>query len=309
MEEIIAPIDREILKSELTPEKFLRDTNKGNNQVYLITAKDSPNLMMEIGRLRELSFRTSGGGSGKPYDLDEFDAMDEPYQQLFVWDPDAEQILGGYRFIHGSHVKLREDGQPHLVTAEMYHFTPKFIKEYLPHTMELGRSFVQPDYQSSKMGSKSLFALDNLWDGLGALIVNVPDTQYFFGKVTVYPHYNAQARDLLFGFINKHFPDNDNLVYPIDPFKISVTKQQVDDIFTSHDYDENYKILKKEIRNLGTNIPPLVNAYMSLSPCMRSFGFGVYHDFGELIECCILVPIEEMHDEKKQRHIETFLNI
>ncbi len=309
MEEIIAPIDREILKSELTPDKFLRDTNKGNNQVYLITAKNSPNLMMEIGRLRELSFRTSGGGSGKSYDLDEFDAMDEPYQQLFVWDPDAEQILGGYRFIHGSHVKLREDGQPHLVTAEMYHFTPKFVKEYLPHTMELGRSFVQPDYQSSKMGSQSLFALDNLWDGLGALIVKIPDTQYFFGKVTVYPHYNSQARDLLFGFINKHFPDKDNLVYPIDPFKISITKQQIDDIFTSPDYDENYKILKKEVRNLGTNIPPLVNAYMSLSPCMRSFGFGVYHDFGELIECCILVPIEEMHDEKKQRHIETFLNI
>ncbi|HOU27457.1 MAG TPA: GNAT family N-acetyltransferase, partial [Paludibacteraceae bacterium] len=248
----------------------------------------------------------AGGGSGEAYDLDDYDFMDQPYKQLFVWDPDAEEIIGGYRFIHGSQVFLKEDGQPNLVTSEMYHFSPQFIKEYLPYTIELGRSFVQPDYQSSKMGAKSLFALDNLWDGIGALIVSVPDTKYFFGKVTVYPHYNAQARDLVFGFITKFFPDVDKLVYPIDPFHIALSEEQINHVFVNNDYDEDYKILKKEVKDLGTSIPPLVNAYMSLSPAMRSFGFAVYHDFGNLIEVCIMIPIEEMYDEKKKRHVESF---
>ena len=308
-EEIIQPIDKEVLKRELTSERQLRMTNKSHNEIYIITAHEAPNVMKEIGRLREIAFRSAGGGTGKSMDIDEFDTMDNCYKQLIVWNPEEEEIIGGYRYLLGTDVDVDANGQPILATSHMFHFSDKFMKEYMPQTIELGRSFVSVDYQSTRRGAKSLFALDNLWDGLGALIVNIPDTQYFFGKVTVYPHYNSQARDLLFGFINKHFPDKDNLVYPIDPFKISITKQQIDDIFTSPDYDENYKILKKEVRNLGTNIPPLVNAYMSLSPCMRSFGFGVYHDFGELIECCILVPIEEMHDEKKQRHIETFLNI
>lgn len=306
MEDIIKPIDRALLKAELTSERLLRKTNKGNNEVYLITAKEAPNCMMEIGRLRELSFRTAGGGSGEAYDLDDYDFMDQPYKQLFVWDPDAEEIIGGYRFIHGSQVFLKEDGQPNLVTSEMYHFSPQFIKEHLPYTIELGRSFVQPDYQSSKMGAKSLFALDNLWDGIGALIVSVPDTKYFFGKVTVYPHYNAQARDLVFGFITKFFPDVDKLVYPIDPFHIALSEEQINHVFVNNDYDEDYKILKKEVKDLGTSIPPLVNAYMSLSPAMRSFGFAVYHDFGNLIEVCIMIPIEEMYDEKKKRHVESF---
>ena len=306
MEDIIKPIDRALLKAELTSERLLRKTNKGNNEVYLITAKEAPNCMMEIGRLRELSFRTAGGGSGEAYDLDDYDFMDQPYKQLFVWDPDAEEIIGGYRFIHGSQVFLKEDGQPNLVTSEMYHFSPQFIKEYLPYTIELGRSFVQPDYQSSKMGAKSLFALDNLWDGIGALIVSVPDTKYFFGKVTVYPHYNAQARDLVFGFITKFFPDVDKLVYPIDPFHIALSEEQINHVFVNNDYDEDYKILKKEVKDLGTSIPPLVNAYMSLSPVMRSFGFAVYNDFGNLIEVCIMIPIEDMYDEKKKRHVESF---
>jgi hypothetical protein len=306
VEDIIKPIDRALIKAELTPERLLRKTNKGNNEVYLITAKEAPNCIMEIGRLRELSFRTAGGGSGESYDLDDYDFMEIPYKQLFVWDPDAEEIIGGYRYIHGSEVAIKEDGQPNLVTSEMYHFSPQFINEYLPYTIELGRSFVQPDYQSSKMGAKSLFALDNLWDGIGALIVTVPDTKYFFGKVTVYPHYNAQARDLVFGFMTKFFPDPDKLVVPIEPFHIGLTEDQINTVFVNNDYDEDYKILKKEVKDLETSIPPLVNAYMSLSPAMRSFGFAVYHDFGHLIEVCIMIPIEEMYDEKKKRHVESF---
>ena len=175
MEEIIAPIDKQILKSELTEDKRLRFTNKSNNEIYVVTWKNAPNVLKEIGRLREIAFRAAGGGTGQPMDLDEYDLMEEPYQQLIVWNPDAEEILGGYRYLLGDEVKFDEHGKPVLATAHMFNFSDKFLKEYLPTTIELGRSFVTLEYQSTRAGSKGLFALDNLWDGLGALTVIKPN--------------------------------------------------------------------------------------------------------------------------------------
>ena len=166
MEEIISPIAIELLESELTSDKFLRKTNKGGNDIYLVTAHNSPNIMKEIARLREISFRSSGGGSGLSLDIDEYDTCQNPYQQLIVWNPEAREIIGGYRFIHGKDVDFDENGAPKLTSSHLFAYSEKFIKEYLPYTLELGRSFVRPEYQSSKMGAKSLFALDNLWDGI-----------------------------------------------------------------------------------------------------------------------------------------------
>ena len=306
MEEIIAPVERELIKAELTPDKFLRPTNKGGNLIYVTTANESPNVMREIARLRELAFRLAGGGSGKSMDMDQFDWMDRPYKQLFVWDPQNEEIIGGYRYILGKDVDILENGQPNLITSEMYWSSPRFIQEYLPYTLELGRSFVHPDYQASKMGAKSLFALDNLWDGLGALTVLLPDAKYMYGKVTVYPHYNANARDLIFGFISKYFPDNEKLITPIDPFEIAYTPEQIDAIFTAETYKENYKILNKEVRALGVNIPPLVNAYMGLSPTMKLFGTAINEGFGDVEETGILIAVDEILPEKRIRHIDSF---
>ena len=95
MKDIISPVDRNLLKQELTKEKMLRRTNKSNNEIYIITAQDSPNVMQEIGRLREAAFRFYGGGTGEAVDIDEFDTMPDAYRQLIVWNPDDEQILGG----------------------------------------------------------------------------------------------------------------------------------------------------------------------------------------------------------------------
>ena len=215
MEPIIAPISVDVLKAELTPAKKLRNTNKSNNEIYVINHHDSPNVMKEIGRLREEAFRNSGGGSGLSMDIDEFDTMENPYQQLIVWDPEAEKILGGYRYILGRDIKLDEKGQPLLATAHMFHFSKKFVKKYLPYTIELGRSFVTPEYQSSKAGAKALYALDNLWDGLGALAIEYPNMKYFFGKMTMYPEYNRQARDLIQFFLMKHFGDKKNLAVEV----------------------------------------------------------------------------------------------
>ena len=307
MEPIIAPISLEILKSELTPDKKLRNTNKANNEIYVINHHDSPNVMKEIGRLREEAFRDSGGGSGLSMDIDEFDTMENPYQQLIVWDPEAEKILGGYRYILGPDIKIDDNGQPHLATSHMFHFSKKFVEEYLPYTIELGRSFVSPEYQSSKAGAKALFALDNLWDGLGALCIEKPNMKYFFGKMTMYPEYNRQARDLIQHFLFKHFKDKDKLVTPIDPLKIETDKAYMDSILCEKEFKNDYKLLNAEVRRLGENIPPLVNSYMSLSPTMRTFGGGINHEFSEAEETCIMITFDEIHDAKKARHIDSFI--
>ena len=307
MEPIIAPVSLDLIKAELTPSKKLRDTNKSHNEIYVINHHDSPNIMKEIGRLREEAFRDSGGGSGLSMDIDEFDTMDHPYQQLIVWDPEAEKILGGYRYILGTDIKLGEDGQPLLATSHMFHFSDKFIKEYLPYTIELGRSFVSPEYQSSKAGAKALFALDNLWDGLGALCIINPAMKYFFGKMTMYPEYNRQARDLIQTFLFKHFEDKDKLVTPIDPLKIETPKSYMDSILTEDEFKDDYKLLNAEVRRLGENIPPLVNSYMSLSPTMKTFGGGINHEFSEAEETCILITFDEIIESKKARHIDSFI--
>ena len=307
MEPIIAPVSLDLIKAELTPNKKLRNTNKSHNEIYVISHHDSPNVMREIGRLREEAFRDSGGGSGLAMDIDEFDTMDHPYQQLIVWDPEAEKILGGYRYILGSEIKLGEDGQPLLATSHMFHFSDKFIREYLPYTIELGRSFVSPEYQSSKAGAKALFALDNLWDGLGALCIINPTMKYFFGKMTMYPEYNRQARDLIQTFLFKHFEDKEKLVTPMDPLRIETPKSYMDSILTEESFKDDYKLLNAEVRRLGENIPPLVNSYMSLSPTMKTFGGGINHEFSEAEETCILITFDEIIDSKKARHIDSYI--
>ena len=307
MEDIIAPIDKEILKSELTEEKRLRFTNKSNNEIYIVTWKDSPNVLKEIGRLREIAFREAGGGTGKSLDLDEYDLMENPYKQLVVWNPDAEEILGGYRYLFGDEVEFYEHGKPVLATAHMFNFSEKFLKEYLPYTVELGRSFVTLEYQSSRAGSKGLFALDNLWDGLGALTVINPKMKYFFGKMTMYPSYNRYGRDMILYFLNKHFNDPEELITPVQPLKIETDVEVLKKLFCFDTFKEDYKILNTEVRKLGYNIPPLVNAYMSLSPTMRMFGTAINYGFGDVEETGILIAVDEILEEKRVRHIESYI--
>lgn len=307
MEDIIAPIDREALKAELTPERRLRTTNKSHNEIYIINWKNAPNMLKEIGRLREIAFRAAGGGTGKSLDLDEYDLMENPYQQLVVWDPEAEEILGGYRYILGDEVEFDSEGKPILATAHMFDFSPKFLKEYLPTTIELGRSFVTLEYQSSRAGAKGLFALDNLWDGLGALTVVKPNVKYFFGKMTMYPSYHRLGRDMILYFLKKHFSDKDGLITPTHPLKIETDENLLKQLFPYDTFKEDYKVLNTEVRKLGYNIPPLVNAYMGLSPTMRMFGTAINYGFGDVEETGILIAVDEILEEKRVRHIESYI--
>lgn len=308
MKEIISKIPTHEIEAELTEEKFMRDTNKGGNKIYIVTAHDSPKIMEEIGRLREITFRMAGGGTGKATDIDSYDTASKPYKQLIVWDPDAKEILGGYRYILCDDLGLNEDGEPNLATARMFTFTDKFKTQYLPHTIELGRSFVQPEYQSSKAGAKALFALDNLWDGLGALTVDHPEMKYFFGKVTMYTHFNIEARNHILYFLRKHFNDKHELVYPKDNYRLEIDFGKIAELYNSESFQEDYKVLSKNVREFSENIPPLVNAYMNLSPTMKSFGTAVNDHFGNVEETGILLTINDIYNAKKDRHVETYIN-
>ena len=305
MQNIIEPVEREAIMSELTKERFFRKTNKGGNEIYIVTAHNAPNTMREIGRLREISFRDSGGGTGKDCDIDEFDTCTENYfSQLVVWNPVDKAITGGYRFLMCDKLPVDEHFQVSTPTSELFHYSEKFTKEYLPYTIELGRSFVQPDYQPSRSMSKGIYSLDNLWDGLASLIFIYPQAKYFFGKVTMYPQLDRLSRDMILYFIKKHFPDKEGLVTPQPHLNLPILadESELDKLFVADTDTENYEILSKEVRQRGASVPPLVKAYFNLSPSIRSFGTALNPGFGNVEETGLIVTIEDIYPEKLERH-------
>lgn len=305
---VIPPVDRELIKKELTSQIFLRKTNFGNREIYVTTAHTSPNIMREIGRLRELSFATEGGGTGKEVDIDEFDMAPEPYcyKQLFVWSPEDEEIVGGYRFIHGTDITRKPDGTLMSATAELFHFTDNFIDNYMPDMVELGRSFVQPMFQPTVNFRKGMYSLDNLWDGLGAIAIEIPSMKYFFGKITMYPQMNRKAKDYILYFYQKHFPDREGLVRPFEPMKIQTDYNELVNLFNGRNYKEDYQILVRSVRELDSAVPPLVNAYMNLSSTMMSFGTAINHEFGGVDETGILITLQDIYPTKKERHLNSY---
>lgn len=306
MEPIVAQLPIDQIIAELTQDKLLRKTNNGNNEVYIFDNNTSPVLMHEVGRVREITFRHAGGGTGHSIDIDNFDtAKEDPQKQLIVWDPENREMVGGYRFyfppkgcIHCDITKL--------ASSSYFKFSEKFLTKYIPHMMELGRSFVHPDYQSKAMGRRSLFALDNLWDGLCAIVLDNHHLKYVFGKVTMYPHFNQYARSMILYFLKKHFNDPDNLITPIEPANIDLYEDEMKKLFKSWRYKENYKVLSAEVRKLGETIPPLINAYMKLSPTMRTFGTFINHKFGNVEETGIMITLRDIYVEKINRHLSSY---
>ena len=307
MKKIIDPISINDLEKELNKSTFVRKTNYSNHYIYIVDFHNQPNATLEIGRLRELTFRNAGGGTGKSYDLDEYDLREEAYyKQLLVWDPEEKQIIGGYRFLLGTDV-VNSKKFNKTATNKLFDFSKEFINEIFPFTIELGRSFVQPAYQPSSGNRKSIFSLDNLWDGLGALVVNYPDVKYFFGKVTMYLDFNKKGRDFILGFINHFFPNKENWIKAKKPLKLNHEINGFLKEIEELDYKKAYKILNKNLKELDCSLPPLIGAYMNLSPTMRSFGTAMNNNFGKVEETGILITIQDIYPEKKDRHIDSFI--
>ncbi|MDR3093856.1 MAG: GNAT family N-acetyltransferase [Bacteroidales bacterium] len=309
MKDIIAPVERHLLLKELTPDKFIRKTNWLNNDLFIVTAHDSPNIMREIGRLRELSFRYAGGGTGEELDIDHYDTSENPYKQLIVWDTEEKEILGGYRFHVCDASYVNTDGEINLATAELFHFSDTFIRDYLPYSIELGRSFVQPAFQSTNRLGKGLYSLDNLWDGLGSLVIMNPEKCYFLGKATMYTSYNVHARNMILYFLNKHFGDRERLIYPLDNLLLApeIDEKKMEQIFIGDNYSEDYRILFRNVRSYGENIPPMINSYMNLSPSMRIFGTARNPFFGDVEETGLMITINDIYGSKVERHIASFV--
>ena len=302
MKKIIEAIDKEIIKKELSRERFVRLTRKGENEIYIINHHNAPNVILEIGRLREVTFRASGGGTGEEVDLDEYDTSAHCYQQLIVWSPEDEEIVGGYRFIRCKDA-MTENGEIQLSTTHYFDFSEKFITDYLPYTIELGRSWVQPNFQPTVNPRKGLFALDNIWDGLGALVIHNPEIRYFFGKVTMYPNYNTASRDFLLHFMHHYFPDTEQLMAPFHPLIQEYDRDYVEGQLKGLDFKDGFKVLNSAVKENGEFIPPLVNIYMNLSPTMKTFGTAVNPEFGNVEETAILVTIADIYPDKKERHM------
>jgi Acetyltransferase (GNAT) domain len=308
MEPIIEKVNTDLIEKELHNGKFVRKTNNGHNEIYIITHFDSPNVMREIGRLREVTFRHAGGGTGKSIDMDEFDTCEHPYKQLLVWNAEDREIVGAYRYILCKDAEY-VNGEVKLASTELFHFSERFYKEYLPYTIELGRSFIQPAYQPSEQFRKGLFSLDNLWDGLGAIVVDNPEMKYYWGKVTMYTDFNVHARDMILAFMHYYFPDPDNLVVPLESLKLGY-KTDVSEFLKSLEglnYKEGHAVLNKAVRAIGENIPPLVNAYMNLSSTMKTFGTATNPTFGDVEETGLIIPIDDIFPSKKERHVDTYI--
>ena len=306
MKQIIPSIDKDIIAAELNSSRFVRKTNKGHNEIYIVNNHNSPHVMLEIARLREVTFRAAGGGTGEEMDIDNFDTDPICYEQLVVYCPEEREIIGGYRFIECAKTLDLQHHEAHLSTANYFRFSQNFTDNYLPYTIELGRSWVQPNFQPSVNPRKGIFALDNIWDGLGAIVVDYPHIKYFFGKVTMYSHYNARARDLIIYFLNQYFPDTENLLEPIVGIKYKTDISDFEGMFDEMDLNDGFKVLNQFVRNLGENIPPLVNIYMNLSSTMKIFGTALNPHFGDVEETGIMVTIADIYPHKKERHIKTY---
>ncbi len=308
MKDIIPAVDKSLLKKELTKDYFLRPTNKAGNEIYDITADIAPNVMREIARLRELSYRASGGSTGEELDMDDMDTMSKPYHQLIVWDPEAEEIVGGYRYLCLTDCTFTKDGQPYITSAHLFHYTDYFIQQYLPYTIELGRAFVQPHYQARDAGVKALFALDNLWDGLGAIFYKHSEIKYLIGKVTIYPSYDDVSRNLIYAYLRRYCNDEKGLFMPYHPIDISVEGQKLaDEIFKGNDATENFHTLMKVVRTHGTTVPPMFSAYLNLTPRLRFFGNAVNDELSNVYETGIMVEIQYIYEDKRKRYIGSYL--
>jgi len=297
MEALINPVDCKIIENELKYSEFLRVSRMGNNEIYSVNGGNNPFTMDEIGRLRELTFRQSGGGIGASKDVDNFDKLPNGYKQLVVWDPKEKCILGGYRFRsfeNDQNIELQQ-----LATGEVYDISQNFEYDYLQHTIDLGRAFIKPIFQTKQI-KKNLHILDNLWDGLGALITK--QSKYFLGRIVLYPNMNKIIRNLIIYFLEKHFNMGNSLLMPKIPFQPEIDRLQMEQILDENNPEGDIKKLRKIALASDETIPPLIQAYMKLSPTMQSVGATIDTSFGDLYEICIMITIQDIYPKYLKRY-------
>jgi hypothetical protein len=191
------------LEAELKP-RMLLCRHRGLD-IYVTTAAESPTVMQEIGRIREREYRNVGAGRNVPVDIDAYDTDDHGYVQLIAWDSERREVVAMYRFIFGANA-LQHGGIARLRTATLFSFAPRCVDEFLPHSVELGRSVVNSE------ASRAIIGLFAVWAGLGAFVAEFPDVQYFFGNVSVYRSWSNEAIDTLLAYLTTYHQDDRQLL-------------------------------------------------------------------------------------------------
>jgi putative hemolysin len=293
VETVAPPENPVLLRQELATAQRLGDTRDGK-AIYLCRMADAPCVMREIGRLRELTFRTVGEGCGQPRDIDRFD---EHYEQLVLWDEGEMEIVGAYRLADAGRV-LRERGLSGLYSSTLFHYGPR-CRGMLRQGLELGRSFVQPKYQTRH-------SLDYLWYGIGAYLKRNPQLRYLFGPASISRYYGSDATARLVYYYGSHFGDTALDVSPRTPFLIPAgTRAALQAEFSGIDAEEDLKSLRQSLAEAGLPIPTLYKHYaQATEPGGVVFtAFNIDHDFGDCVDSFVIADLHKLTPRKRQRYL------
>ena len=264
--------------------------------IYTFDGVRLPRLMREVWRLREMSYREVGITLSDDVSGNAMD-MDGVCRQLVVWDDEARRLVGGYRYVVGADVV----GCERLSVSRYFALSQRFVSDFLPRAMELGRSFISPEYQSAA-GRHTIYALDALGEGLGR-VVEALDVRYLFGRVTLYPALCGEARDLLLGFMRYIFPPRERLLVARVPLGVGLSRFRCRQIFVGETLAENYRILLSRMRDLQSVVPPIISSYIRLSPSMQTFDVYENGDLGGVVEAAIMLTVEDFYDDIKRRYL------
>ena len=293
IETVAHPVNSKALKKALYQSQLLGETKDGK-KIFLYQHQDDCPVMQEIARLRELTFRTVEEGTGLTEDMDKYDVY---YSHLVLWDENDLEIVGSYRIGEGNKI-MATQGVDGFYTHTLFDFNSAFQK-YLPQSIELGRSFVQPRYWGQR-------SLDYLWYGIGAYLRNNPEIKYLFGPVSMSNAYPQQAKEVIISFYQQQFGSQQELATAKQPFIIPEKTRQFAESEFNDDYKTSYKILNSELKKLGVKVPTLYKQYVELctDKGCHFIDFNIDPDFNNCIDSLIMVELDKITDKKRQRYIE-----
>lgn len=289
---IIHPVPVRLIKHELYHSERLGSTNDGK-KIFLIKADSCPNVMREISRLREITFRKVGEGTGKSFDTDTYD---EHYHHIVLWDDDDLEIVGSYRLGITSEI-IEEKGIEGLYNASQFTIHETF-NDVLSQSIELGRSFVQAKYWKTN-------ALDYIWQGIGAFVMKNPQIRYLWGAVSISNSYSELAKAMIVYYYKKWYLGDTSFATPHKAFVITkIQEQEIEAMFTGSNHEEDFRILKFGLKGLGFSVPVLYRRYTELCNYggAKFASFSVDEGFMNAIDGLIVVDLHALRDEYKERY-------
>ncbi len=288
MEALIAPIPKVLLQAEIsTLSQNCLLLKRGKFEVYLAPASLIPNVLKEIGRLRELTFRAAGEGTGKRLDIDHYDKY---YQNLFIWDTTEQRIVGGYRLGAGTSI-FEAYGVDGFYINSLFNIKKGFIKT-LQKSVELGRSYIVPDYQ------KNHFPLFLLWRGILTFLNQNPNYRYLIGPVSISKDYSEISRSMIIAFVKRYCFDHKNARYfeARTPYKPIVNEIEIEDQITQFDGKlKNLETFLESIEQINIRVPILLKQYSRQNA--KFISFNIDPNFSNALDGLMLLDLKNVPKE------------